>query len=87
MRSAGLVVAAVFLAVLCAAAGETNLPPDLLAMVETERAFARTCVERGFAASFYEFFGEEGIAFSPHPAVFTTATRARLCRLWIARSC
>lgn len=71
MKRARLLWAVALMAVSCAAVGaETSLPPDLLAMVETERAFARTCVERGFAASFYEFFGEEGIGFSPHPGRF-----------------
>ncbi len=63
-------LALIFATSILASAGEAALPPDLEAMVETERAFARTCVEKGFAASFYEFFGEEGIAFSPHPARF-----------------
>ena len=62
----GLILATSILAI----AGEVALPPDLETMVETERAFARTCVEKGFASSFYEFFGEEGITFSPHPARF-----------------
>ncbi|MGH9602539.1 MAG: DUF4440 domain-containing protein [Terriglobales bacterium] len=71
MRASGFVLAVLLAVASCAAAaGDASLPPDLIAMVETERAFARTCVEKGVAASFYEFFGEEGIAFSPHPGRF-----------------
>lgn len=71
MNRARLVFAGMFLSVLCLpAVGQNPFPPDLTAMIESERAFARTCVERGFAASFYEFFGEEGIGFSPHPGRF-----------------
>lgn len=36
-------------------------------MVEAERAFARTCVEKGLRESFFEFFAEEGVGFQPGP--------------------
>jgi hypothetical protein len=37
------------------------------AIVEAERAFARTSVEKGIRDSFIEFFAEDGINFQPHP--------------------
>lgn len=71
MSAARVVLAFILLIALhTTAVAQTAFPSDLTAMIETERAFARTCVERGFAASFYEFFGEEGIGFSPHPGRF-----------------
>jgi hypothetical protein len=42
MRSSGLCLGVVLAAGLCAASWETGQPADLEAMVETERAFART---------------------------------------------
>jgi ketosteroid isomerase-like protein len=38
------------------------------AIVEAERAFARTSVAKGVPDSFIEFFAEDGIFFQPHPA-------------------
>ncbi len=64
--SLGLILATSPLAL----AGESGLPPDLEGMAETERAFARTGVEQGFAPAFNEFFAEDGIVFNPHPARF-----------------
>ncbi len=64
--SLGLVLATSILAI----AGEAGLPPDLEAMVETERAFARAGVEQGFAPAFNEFFADDGIVFNPHPTRF-----------------
>ncbi|MCI0402822.1 MAG: nuclear transport factor 2 family protein, partial [Acidobacteria bacterium] len=70
MKASGLSMAVVLAAAWCAAAGGTSLPQDLTDMVETERAFARTSVERGVPLSFYEFFAEDGISFSPHPGKY-----------------
>src|SRR3982750_3505507 len=44
-----------------------NLSPALRSLVEAERAFARTSVEKGVRDSFFEFFAEDGINFTPHP--------------------
>lgn len=41
--------------------------PALVSLVEAERAFARTSVERGVRESFLAFFAEDGINFQPHP--------------------
>jgi ketosteroid isomerase-like protein len=40
---------------------------ELEAVVEAERAFARTSVAKGVRDSFIEFFAEDGINFQPHP--------------------
>lgn len=44
-----------------------KLQPALASLVETERAFARTSVERGARAAFAAYFSDEGIAFQPDP--------------------
>ena len=44
---------------------ENRLSPALASLVEAERAFARTSVEKGIRASFIEFFADDGIAFQP----------------------
>jgi ketosteroid isomerase-like protein len=41
--------------------------PALVSLVEAERAFARTSVERGVRESFLAFFADDGINFQPHP--------------------
>lgn len=51
-----------------------KLSPALASLVETERAFARTSVERGVRESFLAFFAEDGIGFQPAPV----KTRASL---------
>lgn len=50
-------------------------PPALNEMVETERTFAAMGAEKGVRESFFEFFGEEGISFTPHPAKFREFAR------------
>jgi ketosteroid isomerase-like protein len=50
-------------------------PPALNEMVETERTFAAVGAEKGVRESFFEFFGEEGISFVPHPAKFREFAR------------
>jgi ketosteroid isomerase-like protein len=55
-------------------AQKENVSPALAALVEAERSFARTSVEKGIRDSFYEFFAEDGINFQPHP----TNTRANI---------
>lgn len=48
------------------------MSPALASLVEAERAFAHTSVEKGIRESFLEFFADDGINFQPHP----TKTRA-----------
>jgi ketosteroid isomerase-like protein len=47
--------------------GGGGYSPALVSLVEAERAFARTSVERGVRESFLAFFAEDGINFQPHP--------------------
>jgi ketosteroid isomerase-like protein len=54
-----------FALVVCAQTG--GYSPALVSLVEAERAFARTSVERGMRESFLAFFAEDGINFQPHP--------------------
>jgi ketosteroid isomerase-like protein len=60
-------------ALLAAAIGSAGPPPaPTRAAVEIaaqERAFARTCVEKGMRAAFTEFFAPDAIAFEPQPAL------------------
>ncbi|HVG31650.1 MAG TPA: nuclear transport factor 2 family protein [Pyrinomonadaceae bacterium] len=52
-----------------------NLSPSLRSLVEAERAFARTSVQKGVRDSFFEFFAEDGINFTPHPTNTRDAIR------------
>lgn len=56
---------------------EQSLPPALLAMINTERAFAETSVEQGWRDAFIAFFADEGINFMPHPVKTREALRQR----------
>lgn len=47
------------------------------AVVEAERAFARTSVKKGVRDSFIEFFAEDGINFQPHPTLTKEAFSKR----------
>lgn len=49
------------------AAQQGGYSPALVSLVEAERAFARTSVERGIRESFLAFFADDGINFQPHP--------------------
>jgi ketosteroid isomerase-like protein len=59
--------------ILLAALGMTAMPqqksarPELVALVEAERSFSRTCVAKGLRASFIEFFADDGVRFLPDP--------------------
>lgn len=50
-------------------------PKALQELVESERAFAALGAEKGVQESFFKYFGEEGIAFTPHPAKFRENSR------------
>jgi ketosteroid isomerase-like protein len=63
--------------ILSALAQEKGLPSSLASLVESERAFARTSVEKGVRDSFLMFFADDGINFRPHP----TNTREALMKL------
>ena len=44
-----------------------KISPALASLVESEKAFARRCVEVGVRDSFIEFFAEDGVNFMPAP--------------------
>jgi ketosteroid isomerase-like protein len=67
--------ARVLVALVGAAVPQKLSPPALNEMVETERTFAAMGAEKGVRESFFEFFGEEGISFTPHPAKFREYAR------------
>jgi ketosteroid isomerase-like protein len=46
---------------------ETSLPPALLKMADTERAFARRARETTVRQAFIDFFADESVGFSPDP--------------------
>jgi ketosteroid isomerase-like protein len=41
------------------------LPPDLAAMADTEREFAKTATMKGWRDAFLDFFADDAIAFAP----------------------
>ena len=47
------------------AAAQSDIPPDLAAMAETEREFARTATVKGWRDAFLDFFADDSIAFTP----------------------
>jgi ketosteroid isomerase-like protein len=47
--------------------GQREQSPALTSLVEAERAFARTSLQKGIRESFIEFFADDGIGFDPHP--------------------
>jgi ketosteroid isomerase-like protein len=67
LRAIGIIALVVCAAAVFAQKQKVDLAAELEAMANTERAFARTCGEKGIPASFYEFFSPEGVSFNPHP--------------------
>ena len=59
-------------------AQDKNVTSALNSMVESEKAFAKTSVEKGMRDAFIEYFADDGIEFSPGP---TNAKEAMLKRL------
>ncbi|MDQ1591515.1 MAG: hypothetical protein QOG71_2142 [Pyrinomonadaceae bacterium] len=56
-----------FALVVASSAQQLGYTPALVSLVEAERAFSRTSVERGVRESFLAFFADDGINFQPHP--------------------
>lgn len=56
---------------------DNKVSPALASLVEAERAFARTSVEKGIRDSFLEFFADDAINFQPHPAKAREAILSR----------
>jgi ketosteroid isomerase-like protein len=44
---------------------QSDIPPALAAMADTERAFARAATVKGWRDAFLEFFADDAIAFTP----------------------
>ncbi len=69
--------------VLCAIAfvqAQSPSPVSLDAMVNAERAFAKTATQKGIRDSFLEFFADDAIAFTPKPVSATERLRNRPSR-------
>jgi ketosteroid isomerase-like protein len=54
--------------------------PALQAMVDTERAFAQACTQKGIRDSFLEYFAPDSLAFNPAPISATERLRQRPAR-------
>lgn len=48
----------------------------LASLVETERSFARTSIEKGIRASFMAFFADDAVVFRPHPVKYKEAMKS-----------
>jgi ketosteroid isomerase-like protein len=46
-------------------AAQVAIPPDLAAMADTERAFAKSATLKGWRDAFLEFFADDAITFAP----------------------
>jgi ketosteroid isomerase-like protein len=56
--------------------GQSRISTTMLtSLVEAERAFARTSVEKGVRQSFMEYFADDAIVFRPHPVRYKEAMR------------
>lgn len=67
MRTPVLLLAA-FMIVASASAQQPPPPSqNMISLVEAERAFSRTSVEKGMREAFLKFFANDGINFQPHP--------------------
>lgn len=60
-----------------APARSADLQAELDAVVQAEKAFSKTSVEKGMRDSFVEFLAEDGILFRPDPVPGKEWTRAR----------
>jgi ketosteroid isomerase-like protein len=59
---------------------QSEIPPALQAIVDTERAFAQACTQKGIRDSFLEYFAPDSIAFNPAPISATERLRQRSAR-------
>ena len=58
-------------------ASQEAISPELQALVETERAFARTATVKGLRDSFLDYFADDSIALVPAPESATKRLRAQ----------
>jgi hypothetical protein len=61
IRTIGLIVALG----MGAGLAQVLIPPDLAAMADTEREFAKAATVKGWRDAFLEFFADDAIAFGP----------------------
>ena len=47
--------------------GDASVSPALQALVDTERAFARSAIQKGIRDSFLEYFADDAISIAPAP--------------------
>ena len=69
------VAAAALLAV--AAVAQEPVTPELAALANAERAFAKTATQKGIRDSFLEFFADDAVALVPEPASWKERLRSR----------
>jgi ketosteroid isomerase-like protein len=77
MKRTLIIVLALSLLTVAGISQDQTLSPALASLVETERAFARTSVERGVRESFLAFFAEGGVGFQPAPVKMRAAILSR----------
>jgi len=75
-----LIIAGVAVLAIAPAAQPQGQPSALESMVDAERAFAKTAIEKGIRDSFLEYFDEQAIAFTPTPVSATARLRSRPAR-------
>jgi len=73
-RGAVLLLLTTVMGSICAAQTEKS-NASLMSLVESERAFARTSVERGARPAFMEFFADDAVVFRPHPVKYKEAMK------------
>lgn len=78
MRRVTAVAAALFVAAVLSA--QEKISPELQALVDSERAFAKAATEKGIRDSFLAYFAEDAIAFNPAPTSATARLRSRPAR-------
>lgn len=75
-----ITVAVVAIAAAAFTAPQPEIPAALQAMVDTERAFAQACTQKGIRDSFLDYFAVDSIAFNPAPISATDRLRQRPAR-------
>ena len=64
MRRHSLIGGTALLFVTAIVTAQPSMPPELLAMADTERAFAKTATVKGWRDAFLDFFADDAIAFA-----------------------
>lgn len=71
------IVAAAMLALGVSLTAQDAVPPQLQALADAERAFAKTATVKGIRDSFLEFFADDAIALEPDPVPAKERLRSR----------